>query len=94
DGPRVSLAMDLPAALVGRDDLFESTAPALSQAVSAGMFGTGFTLRLARAEARATRGDLCREGDTLLLTLPLVGAASAEIGNYEVDLRGQIAETG
>ncbi|OJW70759.1 MAG: hypothetical protein BGO57_01485 [Sphingomonadales bacterium 63-6] len=94
DGPRISLAMDLPAALVGRDDLFESTAPALSQAVSAGMFGTGFTLRLARAEARATRGDLCREGDTLLLTLPLAATTGKESGNYEVDLRGQIAETG
>ncbi|MCB5424796.1 sensor histidine kinase [Altererythrobacter sp. CC-YST694] len=94
DGSRVILAMDLPAALAGRDDLFESTAPALSQAVSAGMFGAGFTLRLARAEARATRGDLCREGDRLLLTLPLAAIASKESGNYEVDLRGQIAETG
>jgi hypothetical protein len=38
--------------------------------VSAGVFGAGFALRLARAEARAAGGDLLREGDALVLTLP------------------------
>ena len=40
------------------------------QALSAGMFGTGFALRLAAAEAQAAGGSLERRGDKLRLSLP------------------------
>ena len=38
------------------------------------MFGTGFTLRLARAEAAAAGGTLARDADTLRLVLPALTA--------------------
>jgi hypothetical protein len=41
------------------------------------MFGAGFALRLARAEARAAGGDLVRDDANLLLTLPRLTAAKA-----------------
>ncbi|WP_095013050.1 histidine kinase dimerization/phospho-acceptor domain-containing protein [Tsuneonella mangrovi] len=59
----------LPAALAARDDVFADGTRA-SGAVSAGMFGVGFALRLARAEARAAGGDLVSERGQLLLRLP------------------------
>jgi hypothetical protein len=34
------------------------------------MFGSGFTLRLARAEAEAAGGSLGLRGETLVLSLP------------------------
>ncbi|HTN13525.1 MAG TPA: histidine kinase dimerization/phospho-acceptor domain-containing protein [Sphingomonadaceae bacterium] len=94
NGTKAGLEIDLPAALAGRDDLFESTAPAQAQAVSAGMFGAGFTLRLARAEARTVGGELAREGDFLILSLPLFASIRHEIANNDMDLDGQIADTG
>lgn len=66
---RVRLRIELPASLADRDDVFDSFAQR-SQTVMSGMFGAGFTLRLARAEARAAGGDLARVDDALLLTLP------------------------
>ncbi|WP_054529477.1 histidine kinase dimerization/phospho-acceptor domain-containing protein [Erythrobacter sp. SG61-1L] len=93
NGRQTGLEIDLPASLAGRDDLFESTAPAQSQAVSAGMFGAGFTLRLARAEARAAGGDLRREEDLLVLTLPLSTAVRTDLLNNNVDLERRMADT-
>lgn len=94
NGSRTGLEIDLPAVLAGRDDLFESTAPAQAQAVSAGMFGAGFTLRLARAEARAAGGELAREDDLLILTLPLSTSIRNDIVNNDMDLGGEMADTG
>ena len=67
-----SLDMTLPAALAALPDeaLFHASVPIGEAAPSAGMFGTGFTLRLAAAEARAAGGSLRREGPLLRLTLP------------------------
>lgn len=76
DGIRVSLA--LPAIMASRSDneLFEAAPGSIPQAISAGVFGIGFALRLARAEARAAGGQLAREGANLILTLPgLTGMA-------------------
>jgi two-component system OmpR family sensor kinase len=70
DGAEIELVADLPSALVGEDDLFAASAPVQPRAVSAGMFGSGFTLRLARAEAAAAGGLLERRGDALRLVLP------------------------
>lgn len=68
---RADFTFELPAALADSEDLFSasSRAPA-PQALSAGLFGTGFALRLARAEARAVSGDLARVEGTLQLSLP------------------------
>jgi signal transduction histidine kinase len=71
----VRLRCALPARLAAADGagLFAATTSTGKSAISPGLFGTGFALRLARAEARAAGGTLRREGDALLLTLPLLG---------------------
>ena len=73
------LDLTLPAALAAREDdaLYETGAGAVPQVLAAGVFGVGFALRLARAEARAAGGDLQRKGDRLRLTLPGLTSASA-----------------
>jgi two-component system OmpR family sensor kinase len=75
DGAHVTLEADLPAALAGNGDPFGATAPAQPRAVSAGMFGTGFTLRLARAEAESVGGSLEPDDDRLRLGLPALTAS-------------------
>lgn len=68
----VRLDVALPAALASRseDDLFRAAAGAIPQVISAGVFGVGFALRLARSEARAAGGSLHRKDDRLRLLLP------------------------
>lgn len=68
----VRLTMRLPASLATRDDeaLLRGSVPATGQTLSAGMFGIGFALRLAAAEARAAGGTLERRGERLRLSLP------------------------
>ena len=73
----VRLTCALPASLAAHDDVFAADNRATGGAVSAGMFGAGFALRLARAEARAAGGDLVREGGALALNLPRLTAAGA-----------------
>ena len=91
DELRLDLA--LPAALAAKPDdaVFETGAGAVAQIISAGVFGVGFALRLARAELRGAGGDLIRKGDRLRLTLPgLTSAApghSADAGNSAVGPR-------
>jgi len=77
DGRQITLNADLPAALAGEDDLFSAAAAGQPRAISAGMFGTGFTLRLARAEAEAAGGTLERHGDAVRLALPVLTAQPA-----------------
>jgi hypothetical protein len=75
------LVAELPAALAARDDeaLFRSDADAdtVRRTLSAGVFGAGFSLRLARAEAKAASGSLKRDGNHLYLILPALTAHSA-----------------
>lgn len=66
------LSCALPAALAQETDLFAATARAADSVINAGLFGAGFTLRLARAEARAAGGNLVTDGTKVLLTLPLL----------------------
>lgn len=73
----VRLTVRLPASLAHLDDeaLFQTGGSSQQQAqpqqvLSAGMFGTGFALRLAATEARAASGSLDRRGDKLRLVLP------------------------
>ena len=84
----VRLDLALPAALAAMADdaLFEAGAGAVPQVISAGVFGVGFALRLARAEARAAGGDLLRKGDKLRLTLPgLTGAPPGHTHSVDGD---------
>jgi signal transduction histidine kinase len=87
EGGRAVLEIDLPASLASRSEIFDSAAPIQPQAVSSGMFGAGFALRLARAEAHAAGGALAREEDLLRLTLP-AGR------DNPVDYGGKFAKTG
>jgi two-component system OmpR family sensor kinase len=72
DGDRLALAAEMPIAWAQSDDPFAPAPPAKAPVVSAGMFGTGFTLRLARAEAEAAGGSLVAEEDLLMIELPLL----------------------
>lgn len=67
------LVCAIPARLAEQDNLFAATTRASANTINAGLFGAGFALRLARAEARAAGGDLLRAGAELILTLPLLG---------------------
>jgi signal transduction histidine kinase len=71
------LACTLPAELAREDDIFAATARAHGGTINAGLFGAGFAFRLARAEARAAGGMLVREGDSLVLNLPLLTGSDA-----------------
>jgi signal transduction histidine kinase len=90
---RIVLELDLPASLAARAEIFDSAAPIQPQAVTSGMFGAGFALRLARAEARAAGGDLTRDDDVLRLRLPVHPGTPAGNGDNAMDYRGNIAET-
>ena len=72
DRGQVELAAQLPVALRQAQDIFASDTRTSGGAVNAGIFGAGFSLRLARAEARAAGGDLTRVDDILVLSLPLL----------------------
>lgn len=66
------LTATLPATLAQTEDVFSGDIRAAGGVLGTGLFGAGFALRLARAEARTAGGDLVREGaGTMLLTLPL-----------------------
>ncbi|WP_298302443.1 histidine kinase dimerization/phospho-acceptor domain-containing protein [uncultured Erythrobacter sp.] len=78
-GGSISLTLDLPMQLLGEDDLFAADARPLGNTINPGLFGAGFALRLARAEARSGGGDLVRNGDAICLTLPKANASQAVI---------------
>jgi two-component system OmpR family sensor kinase len=82
---RVRLTVRLPAALAARADaeLFRAVTEDRGQALSAGMFGTGFALRLAIAEAESAGGTLIRKGDRLRLELP--GLTATDTGHSDGD---------
>ncbi|WP_260923174.1 sensor histidine kinase [Novosphingobium sp. 9] len=75
----IAIRSALPARLSARDqdDLFAAIPGDRGHSLAVGAFGTGFTLRLAAAEARAAGGGLRREGNDLVLWLPALTAASA-----------------
>lgn len=81
EGEMAQLSVKLPTSLEARDDeeLFHARAEGRGQALTAGMFGLGFTLRLAMAEAKAAGGTLRREEDLLVLSLPLLTEATSTL---------------
>lgn len=76
-GNEVVLLCELPASLAAETDVFATNERSSASSVSAGMFGAGFALRLARAEARAAGGDMLRVKDSLYLTLPYLTGRGA-----------------
>ncbi|WP_404481714.1 sensor histidine kinase [Novosphingobium sp. BL-52-GroH] len=70
--PMVEVVVALPALLAERDpaELFDAVAGERGQTLATGMFGIGFTLRLAFAEAAAAGGMLQRVDRVLHLSLP------------------------
>ena len=74
-GELLSVSCDLPMQLLEEDDLFAVDARPSGTAINPGIFGAGFALRLARAEARAGGGDLARSQDVVTLTLPKANAS-------------------
>ena len=85
DGGRLTVEIDLPASLAEEADLFAAASPGQPRAITAGMFGTGFTLRLARAEAEAAGGSLERRDDRVRLVLPVLTGHGA---NHTVGAHG------
>ena len=74
-GDAIELEAELPISLAGEEDIFATAPRGEVPSVTAGMFGTGFTLRLARAEAQAAGGFLELREERLVLSLPgLTGA--------------------
>ena len=68
----------LPTTLAAAKDIFSSDTRPVGGALSPGIFGAGFALRLARAEARAVGGDLIRAGDEIVLSLPILTQDTGE----------------
>ena len=88
DGDVARLTCDIPAQLLGEEDIFTAEAKPIGSAINAGLFGAGFALRLARAEARAAGGSLEREDETVVLTLPLANdlpELDDDLPEYEAD---------
>ena len=87
-GTSIELALQLPVSLAAKDDadLMRATAGQPSPALSASMFGAGFALRLARAEARAAGGSLDRRGQDLVLRL--TGLTGGLAGHSQTEVAG------
>lgn len=85
EGDGLTVDVTLPAALAEREDgqLFGTPPGGRGQSLSAGMFGIGFSLRLAAAEAAAAGGSLQRQDNSLHLSLPCLTPEDA--GNSSSD---------
>lgn len=78
DGTRITLECQLPAAIAAQADPFVSTPADRPPTLTVGMFGSGFALRLARAEVQSCAGSLKIDRVRLALTLPpLTGLKAA-----------------
>lgn len=66
---------DIPALLIAEDDIFAADVRPNTTGLSAGLFGAGFSMRLARAEARGAGGNLVQVEDRVCLSLPLAAVA-------------------
>jgi hypothetical protein len=66
------LMCDVPTRLREVEDLFDCDVRPSDPAISAGLFGVGFSLRLARAEAMRSGGSLTVADRQIILCLPLI----------------------
>lgn len=90
-GDMAQVSIALPQSLAALDDelLWQALAASASKALSAGIFGAGFSLRLARAEAHAAGGELRRKDKRLKLALPgLTGTAASHSNSGRSKTRG------
>lgn len=71
----VRMSCEVPAQLLSEDDIFAAEAKPIAGNINAGVFGAGFALRLARAEARSAGGSLTHDGERVTLLLPLLTSA-------------------
>ena len=78
DSDTARLWCQIPARLDAEDDLFAAQVKPDASGLSAGLFGAGFSLRLARAEARGAGGNLVQDGDRICLSLPLAAVAMGD----------------
>lgn len=78
DEDRACLSCHIPAQLIAEDDVFTAVTGPSGSGISAGLFGAGFSLRLARAEARSAGGDLVQDEEQLRLFLPLTAVAQGD----------------
>lgn len=78
DGQTISMRCRLPASLAASGDIFASPVPDKRPAISAGMFGSGFSMRLARAEFRAAGGEFKARKARIMVKLPVLTDAAAE----------------
>lgn len=72
DGERITMRCRLPASLAACDDILAAPVPDKRPAISAGMFGSGFSLRLARAEVSSAGGAFTVEKDRIVVNLPVL----------------------
>lgn len=77
DHAMVRMICEVPAQLAGEDDIFAADAKPIAGNINAGVFGAGFALRLARAEARAAGGGLTHDGERVTLMLPVLTGAQS-----------------
>ncbi|WP_394271094.1 histidine kinase dimerization/phospho-acceptor domain-containing protein [Qipengyuania sp.] len=77
EGGSFCVSAALPTALRTLEDPFAAELRASAGPLSSGIFGAGFSLRLARAEARAAGGELSCTGGRMTLLLPLADAQPA-----------------
>ena len=75
-GPNLSLVVSLPESLAAAADIFSSETRGTTGSISSGIFGIGFALRLARAEATALGGGLQVDDGKLQLDLPIAVPAA------------------
>ncbi len=83
DQDRAHLWCQIPAQLIAEDDIFAAEVMPSANGLSSGLFGAGFSLRLARAEARGAGGDLEQMEERLRLSLPLAAVAHGPGSNRE-----------
>ena len=75
----------LPQKLAKSSDIFQEPIAENRPAVSSGMFGSGFSLRLARAEIEAAGGSFVVEKKRIKITLPVLTRAQAANSNEARD---------
>jgi len=69
---KAKISWQLPEKLLDAASPFAAQIQSSEGGLSAGLFGAGFSLRLARAEARVAGGDIAVADDCITLTLPLL----------------------
>ena len=85
DGRTARILAELPQAIADAGDPFAIGPDTARPAISAGMFGTGFALRLARAELIAAGGSLGLRGTSLEARLPVLAGPAARNGKRARD---------